>query len=171
MEGITQKYTIKNAPFLDTLTGSSSMSHEDMFTNTLGIGGMLVLIKEQGLAEKLSQDIRILRRHYPSMSAEDISNNVVEKLKQRLVLLVLEQTAQTHGIRTFDTPITATLPRGIYSVIPVKIDAENTESPQRIAPLLRAAGINTNNPNVQITPTHVPAYELTAEFVLDKLKP
>jgi len=154
MEGVSQRYATEKMPLLATMSESSGMSHEDLFTNTLGISGMLALIKEYGLAKTLQ-------------TRED-THALVEELKPQLVSHVLTQTAKTHGVRSFDAPITATLPRGIYSLIPVKIDPEDTTSPTRITTLLRAADITPDNPNVQFTPTHVPVIQSTADHVLAK---
>lgn len=165
MEGVSQRHAIENFPLLESMSSNSGMSHEDLFTNTLGISSMLALIKEPGRTEKISQSIQAIRRHYPSMPPEEISNIVVEELRPYLVSQVLEQTAQTYGIRAFNEPITGTLPRGIYPLVPVLVDLENTVAPTRITTLLREADIATNNPNVQFTITHATAYESTAEHV------
>jgi len=154
MEGVSQRYATEKMPFLATMSESSGMSHEDLFTNTLGISNMLALIKEYGLAKTLQ-------------TKEDV-HALVEELKPRLVSRVLARTAKTHGVRSFDAPITAPLPGGIYSLIPVKIDPEDTTSPTRITTLLRAADITTDNPKVQFTPTHVPVIQSTSDHVLTK---
>jgi hypothetical protein len=166
MEGVSQRYAIEKMPLLATMSTRSGMSHEDMFTNALGSSGMLALVKEYGLAERLRQALQTIHYRHPTMSPEKVSSIVVEELKPQLVSHVLAQTAQTHGIRTFDTSITARLPRGIYSLVPVKIDSKDTASPTRITTLLRATGITTDNPNVRFTPTHVPAIQSTVGHVL-----
>jgi hypothetical protein len=169
MEGVSQSHTVETIPFAGALSANSGMSHEDLFTNTLGISSALTLIKELGLTEKLTQNIQAVRRHYPTMSPEEISNIVIKELKPYLVSRVLEQTARAYGVRAFNEPITGTLPRGIYPLVPVLADPENTAATARITTFLRAADISTNNPKVQFTTTHVPAYESTAGHVLDKV--
>lgn len=166
MEGVSQRYAVEKMPLLATMSASSGMSHEDMFTNTLGSSGMLALIKEYGLAEKLRRSLQTIHHHFPAMSQEEASSIVAEELKPRLVSRVLAQTAQAHGMHTFDTPIAATLPRGIYPLIPVKVDSGDTTSPMRITTLLRAADITVDNPDVRFTPTHVTAIQSTTGHVL-----
>lgn len=169
MEGVSQSHVAETIPFVGALSANSGMSHEDLFTNTLGISSALAVIKEQGLTEKLTQNIQAIRRHYPTMPPEEISNIVVEELKPYLVSQVLEKTAQTYGIRSFDESITGTLPRGIYPLVPVLADLENTASPTRITNLFHEADITIDNPKVRFTTTHVPAYESTVGHVLGKV--
>lgn len=168
MEGVSQRYVVENVPLVESMVESSGMSHEDMFTNTLASVGMLSLIKEYGLADKLHQALELMHRRDPDISPEDISNMVTEELQPELVSRVMTQTIQRQGISTFDTPIRATLPRGFYPLIPVKVGLGTDTQAPNITSLLRASNIEVNDPNVHFTPTHVPAMQPTTGKALSK---
>lgn len=169
MEGVSQRYLLEKAPALSSLSSSSGMSHEDMYTNTLGVSGMLARINEHGLADKLRYSVQNLHAQYPDMTPEDMVKVIIEELPIPLVPEVIERTAETHGVQSFDTPIIETLPRGLYPLIPVKVNPEDTASPTPMTQLLREANVKVNNPKVKIVPTHVTAMQSTAGHVLGKV--
>lgn len=169
MEGVSQRYVSENIPGSERLSSRSGMSHEDMYTNTLGIVGTLSHIKERGLTEELAQ---VLSRVRERSSGEQIEAAVSE-IREAVVQRVLRQSVRSQGVHAFSEPINSSVPLGIYQLLPVVVDSsikhEHAGIPApRMTDMLRRAGIRTDNPDVHVMPTHVPAMESTIDYVLPK---
>lgn len=149
MEGVSQRYMLENTPVAKDFSTRIGMSHEDMYTNTLGITGMLSLIKERGLAGEITDDLR-----------------------ESLVGSVLRRVVRSQGVHVPSESIAATVPSGIYQLLPVVVDTSATaghEVPPRITDILQQADIRVDNPDVHFTPVHVPAAQSMIGRTLPKI--
>ncbi len=167
MEGISQRYAAEKLPLIGKIHTTEGLSPEDPFTNSLGIVGMLDVIRKNGIDAKLEGPLKQIRRNNPSATTSEIREALEEQLgdiRDKLAKYVLEKTALTYGVRT-QPPGTLTLPRGLYPLIPTKVSDHDDINPNRIN--LQSAGIRPNSPASIFRPTKVPAVEPTFEKILE----
>lgn len=140
MEGVSQRLAVEKIPGAKQVIQASGMMPEDLFSNSLGILSMIALIKEKNLLGEL-QDPATLR----SRTAQ---------LKEQLMYEAVNRVLEKYGVRHIDTPPPAILPAGLYPLIPSKVT--DNDNPSHID----LEGVTPNNPAVQYSLTHVPAFEI-----------
>jgi hypothetical protein len=168
MEGVSQRYAAEKIPVIGTRSQNNGMNPEDLFANSLGITGMLSLIRQHGLAEKLEEPLRAIHGRHPdapSSAVQAAVENVIEEVKPLLVKQVLARVAHAHGVRKQATPVTIDLPRGMYPLVPTKATDKDGATPTRID--LKTAGIRPDNPHVRYKPVHVAAMQAAVSHLLD----
>lgn len=169
MEGISQRYMAENIPLGDKLKDMGGLGAEDLFSNSLGIVGMLSLLQEPEIMDILEEKLRAIRqqnRHLSTLEARDTLETTLNKARDTLANLVLTETIQALGVTPQENN-TITLPRGLSPLIPTKVDPEAARTPTRIN--LKAAGIDQTNPKVGFVPVHVPAMRPTVQRILEKI--
>ncbi len=171
MEGVAQQYAAEIMPPMSKMFARNSrMSGEDMFANSLGITGMLALIQRYGLADRIDGSLRKIHQRTSGSSikgAQGAIDTAIQGVRAQMIELVLTRTARTLGVRPLKESVIATMPRGVYSLIPPKIANADAATPSRVD--LRQAGVRPDNPNVRFTTTHVPAIQPTVERILQEL--
>jgi hypothetical protein len=167
-EGVTQRYIVeKIAPVLDKF-GTIGKSPEDLFSNSLGVVGMLSLIREHGLTQKLETALQTIHGQHPDASPQEMSAAIeaaLGDLPAQLAHEVMTQTARTFGVRGVNAANQRDFPRSMYPLVPVKLTDQ--DRPTRID--LRSSGISTNNPNVRYALDHAPAMEAIVDQLNSKL--
>jgi hypothetical protein len=170
MEGIAQRYgTEKISGAIDKVI-PSGLSPEDFFTNSLGAAGMLELIRELGLASKIEEPLRMIYEKYRDKSSVDVLleiNEAMAQIREQLALQVVSDTIASLGVRALDRPTRIDMPRAVHNLVPTKVSAKDAATPTVID--LEKAGIRTNNPNVRVRTTHLPAMQSNIEHALHKL--
>lgn len=169
MEGVAQRYVVeKIAPELSNVP-ISGMSAEDMFTNSLGIVGMLSLLQSEGFMPKIEAGLRELHRSNPKAPMSQVRaqlDQALSEIKPLLAARVVTDTAGQYGI-ALPQHLQSKMPRGFYPFVPTKVSDESGSTPTRID--LDAANIRTDNPDVKFHATHVPVFKSTFEKILDKV--
>lgn len=171
MEGVSQQYANEKIPFVQDISPSmGGLNPEDLFTNSLGITGMIELIKHPKITSILTRALKSLYNEHPNATAEEMAPSIkalAEEAGLSLTNMVIEQVVDRLGVRKIDKEATITLPRGIFSLVPTKVSDADAKTPTPIN--LAALGIHQDNPDVQFTPTHIPAMQTASERFLSKL--
>jgi hypothetical protein len=171
MEGVSQQYGNEKIPLANAMWPSmGGMNPEDLFTNSLGITGMLSLISQPEVAKSLERSLETLHRDNPRASADVMSTHlkkIAQEANDILIKHVVAQTAHSLGVRPQPTAVTVELPRGIYPLIPIKVANEDAATPTHLN--VRALDIQPDNPNTRFKIVHVPAMQSAAERALGKL--
>lgn len=146
------------------------LSAEDPFSNSLGIVGMLSLIKESDLGPKIAAALREAEQAKKHQSAEAIQGSLEEtlrELREKLVDHVVSQTVEGLGVRKQPESVTYQLPRGLSPLIPTKVTAADGATPTHLN--VQAVGIRTDNPQVRFQSTKVPAMKSSIRRILEEV--
>jgi hypothetical protein len=167
MEGISQRYGIDNTVIGDLWPSAGGMNPEDPFSNSLAVVGMLTHVQQSGVLGVLETSLRRIGRSRPEV-ADIAIKALLKNVQPLLVERVLTDIGRTHGIRKQETTRKLSAVRGLYPLIPTKVNDEDGATPTRID--LWSAGITPNNPRVHHKALHVPATEVELARVLDRVR-
>jgi hypothetical protein len=148
MEGVTQRYVQEKMPFLKPHSG---MTPEDMFSNSIGIAGMLTLMQDSGNLEQI-------KKH---LAAKTNFSQLKDMLHQQAMNRILTE----YGVRAnpqVDPHISLI---AAYPLIPSKITEADAKTPTHI----RLPGITPNNPDVKYQTTHVPVLQEDGAILMNKI--
>lgn len=166
MEGVTQRYFAEKLPVLGELFKSVGMQAEDMFSDTVGVAAMVKAIKEKGLREKLRAPLLALHQRFdkstPLDEMLDVINAEIPRVMKLLVDEVIITVLETYGIKSDPPAVDASLPLGLYPLIPTKIVGNNPTH-------IDLGGINPTNQAVQFEITHATAIGPNLHSLADKI--
>lgn len=171
MEGITQRYVPEKMPVID-IAASSGLSAEDPSTNSMGILGMLKLMRRHNLFDPLSKALAKIQQAHQNTSMDKVSKILEEtfvEYREKLAKLVVFNNALEHGVTPVNEPTRVNLPLGFYPLVPTKVDDRFATRPTHID--YCGAGYTPNSPQIDIKPTNVPAMRLTLRHKMNQWLP